>query len=119
MEKNRKQWGTMSIYDTLNDRQREAVFKTKGPVLILAGAGSGKTTVLVNRIANLIAFGEGADSDEIPDYILSGAKLTQVRIPHAERAAMAMDLLDKEIHQQWTTRVKIYAQPDILLRQSL
>ena len=57
--------------------------------------------------------------DEIPDYILSGAKLTQVRIPHAERAAMAMDLLDKEIHQQWTTRVKIYAQPDILLRQSL
>lgn len=32
---------------------------------------------------------------------------------------MAMDLLDKEIHQQWTTRVKIYAQPDILLRQSL
>ena len=42
MEKNRKQWGTMSIYDTLNDRQREAVFKTKGPVLILAGAGSGK-----------------------------------------------------------------------------
>ena len=32
---------------------------------------------------------------------------------------MARDLLDKEIHQQWTTRVKIYAQPDILLRQSL
>lgn len=42
---------------------------TEGPLLLLAGAGSGKTTVLINRIANLIRFGSGSDSDLIPDTV--------------------------------------------------
>ena len=51
----------------LNDKQLEGVLTTEGPLLLLAGAGSGKTTVLINRIANLIRYGRGSDSEEIPD----------------------------------------------------
>ena len=53
-------------FSHLNPEQRDAVFTVKGSVLILAGAGSGKTTVLVNRIANMIMFGNAyADEEEI------------------------------------------------------
>ena len=50
----------------LNNRQLEAVLATEGPLLILAGAGSGKTTVLINRVANLLKYGRASDSDELP-----------------------------------------------------
>ena len=57
-----------SQFSSLNDKQREAVLATEGALLILAGAGSGKTTVLISRIANLIRFGNASDSDEIADW---------------------------------------------------
>ena len=53
-------------FSSLNEKQREAVFATEGPLLILAGAGSGKTTVLINRIINILRFGEGLDSSYAP-----------------------------------------------------
>lgn len=55
-----------SSFQGLNDRQLESVLTTQGPLLLLAGAGSGKTTVLIQRIANLVTFGAASDSDEIP-----------------------------------------------------
>ncbi len=57
------------FFSHLNPMQREAVLSIDGPLLLLAGAGSGKTTVLINRIANLIRFGCGAESDFIPDTV--------------------------------------------------
>ena len=56
-------------FSRMNPMQLEAVLTTQGPLLLLAGAGSGKTTVLINRIANLIRFGCAADSDELPPEV--------------------------------------------------
>lgn len=56
-------------FSKLNTQQKEGVLTTEGPLLLLAGAGSGKTTVLINRIANLIQYGCGSDSDEVPDWV--------------------------------------------------
>lgn len=53
-------------YEKLNDKQREAVYHINGPLLILAGAGSGKTTVLVNRLAYIIRYGNAYYSDAVP-----------------------------------------------------
>lgn len=56
-----------SFFSRTNEMQRKAVFQVKGAVLIIAGAGSGKTTVLCNRIANMMRFGNAYLDNEVRD----------------------------------------------------
>jgi len=82
-------------FSQLNNMQREAVMTTEGPLLLLAGAGSGKTTVLINRIANIMRFGRGSDSSEIPEYILpeDAAFLEQLGMDITEEERRRADYL--------------------------
>ena len=70
-----------SEFSHLNDMQQQAVLATEGPLLLLAGAGSGKTTVLINRIRNLMKYGRGSDSPELP------CEITEADTELMERAA--------------------------------
>ena len=56
-------------FEKMNDMQKKAIFSTNGPVLILAGAGSGKTTVLINRITNLIKYGCTYENSNVPGFV--------------------------------------------------
>ena len=78
-------------FSHLNDKQQEAVLTTEGPLLLLAGAGSGKTTVLIHRIANLMRFGCASDSAECPDWI-SEADVEQMEQALAEPGPMAPEI---------------------------
>ena len=55
------------LYGSMNEKQREAIFTIGGPLLILAGAGSGKTTVLVSRIAHMMKFGDIWEDESLPE----------------------------------------------------
>ncbi|MBQ7604822.1 MAG: UvrD-helicase domain-containing protein [Clostridia bacterium] len=78
------------MYGRLNEGQRQAVFAVNGPLLVLAGAGTGKTTVLVNRIAHIIRFGDLYESEECP------ADMTEEEI---SRLTDALSLGEDEIAQ--------------------
>ena len=54
------------MYENYNEPQREAIYAVKGPLLILAGAGSGKTSVLVRRIAQIVRYGDAYEDDSLP-----------------------------------------------------
>ncbi len=80
-----------SDFAQLNNAQLEAVLATEGPLLILAGAGSGKTTVLINRIANLLRYGCASDSDRLPAGADEAMLETLQRGGDEARAAAALD----------------------------
>lgn len=90
-------------FNRMNPMQKKAVFTTKGPLLILAGAGSGKTTVVVNRIANLIKYGDAYSSTWLERTPDSNDLLNMQRYLDGDKSAYnsIADLLSVNAVKPW------------------
>ena len=86
-------------YSKLNDVQRECVYTINGPLMILAGAGSGKTTVLVNRLTYIVRYGDAYKNDWVPDDITRD-DLTDMQ--------KAYDTLSRDELGEYQASIKIY-----------
>ena len=82
---------------SLNDRQRDAVFATEGPLLVIAGAGSGKTTVLVNRVEYIIKYGNAYNGEYIPNNLDEG------KIKRLEAAKMLPTVTEERVLKEKET----------------
>lgn len=121
----------MDILDKLNDKQREAVLQTEGPVLVLAGAGSGKTKALTHRIAYLIREKKispynilavtftnkaaGEMRERISKLITKNEKLKTIMPWMGTFHSVCVKILRREIHQLgYKSQFSIYDQSDSL-----
>ena len=84
---------------TLNPRQAAAVLSERGPLLVLAGAGSGKTTVLVRRITHLIRFGDAYEADYVPEGVEEGLVATMEMLAESASPAELEELLPEFTHR--------------------
>ncbi|MBQ7364385.1 MAG: UvrD-helicase domain-containing protein [Clostridia bacterium] len=83
-----------TVYEGLNAAQREAIYAVNGPLLVLAGAGSGKTTVLVKRIAHIIRYGNAYHSTAMPADI-SEAEVTALEGARGYDREMIASILER------------------------
>lgn len=87
----------------LNPKQCEAVFRINGPLLVLAGAGSGKTTVLVDRICFLIKYGNAYHSDSVPELAPEDVSALEAVAEGAKRGTIPLNTVERDILPEFIT----------------